>query len=153
MTLTPNRSKFVILLLVSAAFVAVGMFLVAQGKPLIGWLNICFFGPGAAVAIVSLLPGSHHLRLTDEGFEVCSLYRRWSVRWGDVQAFSPALVSRREMVCWNYAADYTGQRLGRVVANNLTGVEAGLPDTYGMTAADLAALLNQWRERHTGHAA
>lgn len=148
MKLTPRPSKFVILLLASAAFVAMGIFLVAQGKPLIGWLNIVFFGLGVAVAIISLLPGSNHLQLGDEGLEVCSLYRRWSVRWGDVQEFFPAVVSRREMVCWNYAPGYSGQRAGRVVASQLTGVEAALPDTYGMTAAGLADLLNEWRTRH-----
>lgn len=149
MKLTPRPSRFVILLLISGAFVAMGVFLLAQGKPLLGWLNIVFFGLGVVVAIVSLLPGSNHLLLTDEGFEVCSLYRRWSVRWRDVQAFFPAFVSRREMVCWNYAADYTGQRTGRALSTNLAGVEAALPDTYGLSAAALADLLNQWRERHT----
>ena len=149
MKLTPNRSKYVILLLASGAFVAMGAFLVLQGQPLIGWLNIVFFGLGVVVAIVSLLPGSNQLLLTEEGIEVRSLYRRWSVRWRDVQAFFPAFISRREMVCWNYAADYTDQRTGRVIANNLAGVEAALPDTYGLPAAVLADLLNQWRERHT----
>jgi hypothetical protein len=149
MKLTPRPSKFLILLLASAAFVAMGVFLVAQGKPLIGWLNIVFFGLGVAVAIVSLLPGSNHLQLDDEGLEVCSLYRRWSVRWGDVQEFFPAFISRRELVCWNYVPGYSGQRAGRVVASHLTGVEAALPDTYGMTPAALADLLNEWRIRHT----
>ena len=149
MRLTPLPSKFVILLLASAAFVAMGLFLVAQGKPLIGWLNIVFFGLGVAVAIVTLLPGSNHLQLGDEGFEVCSLYRRWSVRWADVDSFFPAFISRREMVCWNYVSGYSGQRTGRGVASQLTGVEAALPDTYGMTPAALADLLNQWRMRNT----
>lgn len=145
MTLKPRLSRFVLLLIVCAAFVAMGAFLVARGQTMLGWLNIGFFGLGVAVAIVSLLPGSNYLQLTREGMHVVSLYRRWSVRWNDVQEFFPALVARREMVCWNHAAGYDRQRTGRLLATGLAGVEAALPDTYGLSAEALAQLLNRWR--------
>ncbi|MFY2765148.1 STM3941 family protein [Arenimonas sp. MALMAid1274] len=147
MTLKPRLSRFVLLLLVCAAFVALGIFLVLRGQMLLGWLNVGFFGLGVAVAAISLLPGSNYLRLSRDGFEVCSLYRRGTVRWRDVQAFFPAEIARRPLVCWNYADDYDRQRAGRLLATELAGVEAALPDTYGLSADALAQLLNQWRAR------
>ena len=42
------------------------------------------------------------------------------------------------MVCWNYVPGYDKQKLGRRLAMGLSGVEAGLPDTYGRPAQELA---------------
>jgi hypothetical protein len=36
---------------------------------------------------------------------------------------------------------FDGQATGRRISAGLTGVEAGLPDTYGHTAPELAALM------------
>jgi len=65
-----------------------------------------------------------------------------------VQEFYPVVISNRKMVGWDYAPTYTAQSLGRKISRGMSGVEAGLPDTYGMSAESLATLLNDWRIQH-----
>ncbi len=136
--------KHLKLMVVSAGFVTMGGFLVARGQAF-GWLCIAFFGLGVVVAIVTMLPGASYLELRRDGFEFSSLYRKWFQRWSDVEEFFPQRIATNVMVCWNFAPGYVGQLRGRRVSAGLAGVEAALPDTYGMPAAELAALMNRWR--------
>jgi hypothetical protein len=57
-----------------------------------------------------------------------------------------AVVSIRQghvkMVGFNYVATYGRSHLGRRISRVIGGCEGGLPDTYGMTAAELATILN-----------
>lgn len=45
--------------------------------------------------------------------------------------------------------DVTGDSapLGRSMARSLSGVDGGLPDTYGLEPEELAGLMNVWRDR------
>ena len=122
--------------------------MIQRGELVVGWLSAGFFGLGIPLALISLLPGSSYLQLTPNGIEVSSLYRKWFVKWTDVQEFAPIRIATREMVGWNYSPSYTGQRLGRMAARGIAGIEAALPDTYGQSADALATLLNQWRTRY-----
>lgn len=142
--LRPSPWKHLALMVLSAGFVTMGGFLVAQGQAF-GWLCIAFFGLGVVVAIVTLLPGASYLELRQDGFECSSLYRKWFQRWSDVEEFFPQRIATSEMVCWNFAPGYVAQPRGRRVSAGLTGVEAALPDTYGLPASELAALMNRWR--------
>ena len=148
MRLKPSPWSLLLLLAISSGFVALGAFLIGQGELIGGWLCVCFFGLGILVALVSLLPGSNYLELTPSGIEVRTLFRKWFVRWTDVQEFFPVVVSTRRMVGWDYSPSYTAQLLGRSISRGLTGIEAALPDTYGLSAEALATLLNEWRARH-----
>ena len=148
MRLKPSPWSLLLLLAISSGFVASGAFLIGQGEFLGGWLCVGFFGLGVLVALVSLLPGSNYLELTTSGLEVSSLYRKWFVRWTDVQEFFPVVVSTKRLVGWDYSPTYTAQSLGRNISRGLAGIEAALPDTYGLSAEALATLLNEWRTEH-----
>ena len=148
MRLKPSPWRLLLLLAISAGFVGLGAFLISSGEPLVGWLCGGFFGFGVLVAIVSLLPGSSYLDLSSTGFETRALYRKWFVRWTDVQEFYPVVIANRKMVGWDYSASYTAHSLGRKISTGVSGVEAALPDTYGMSAETLATVLNEWRIRH-----
>lgn len=142
--LTPSRWKHLALLACCACLVALA-FLVGPRQSTLAWLTGGFFGLGVVVALIALIPGSGFLRLEPEGMSVRSLYRTWRVAWADVEDFYVASVAGREMVCWEYAAGFSGQPLGRAFSRAISGVEAGLPDTYRIPAAELASLLNEWR--------
>ena len=136
------------MLVISSSFVVLGVLLTDKDELLIGWLCAVFFGLGVLMALISLLPGSSYLDLTPDGMEIRSLYRKWFVRWSDVQEFFPTFVQHRPMTSWNYTKSFAGQRFGRKIASGLIGAEAILPDTYGMSAKDLSNLLNNWRTKH-----
>lgn len=142
--LTPNPWKHVALVLLSGGFVVMGAFLVARGHAF-GWLSVGLFGLGVVVGLATLVPGASYLELRQDGFEFSSLFRKWFQRWSDVDEFFPRRIATNVMVCWNFAPGYGGQPRGRKLSAGLTGVEAALPDTYGMPAAELAALMNRWR--------
>jgi len=145
--LTPSPLKHFGMLAICIAFVAIGV--LARGdNPALMWLVSGFFGLGAVVFIINLIPGSSFLELTAQGFTFRALYRTWHVPWTDVDGFLVANVGGRDMVCWNYAPGYDKQKFGRRLSSGLSGVEAGLPDTYGRSAGELAQLLNDWRQRH-----
>jgi len=147
MRLRPNPWKQTVLILICAAFVALGGFLVSRGDAF-GWVCVAFFGAGLLVFFLGLLPGSSYLELRRDGFEMSSLYRKWFVRWSDVESFFSRRIASNRMVCWDYVPEYQGHARGRRFSASLAGVEAALPDTYGRSANELAELMNEWRLRH-----
>jgi hypothetical protein len=148
LTLRPKRLKYLLFALLSAGFAAVGMLMLRDGNPT-GWVEILFFGAGALVFCVLLLPGSAYLKLDPGGFTLCSLFRSHSMRWFEVESFAADWIGARKMVVFNYSKFHRGQDRLRKVASTIAGYEAALPDTYGLTAEDLAAVMNDWRRRAT----
>jgi hypothetical protein len=133
--------------LVCAGFCFAGVFLIPR-NPVVAWLGLAFFGLGAILSlIVVLFPQISSLRLAPEGFYLRSIVRTQFISWGDVSLFGVASISMNEMVVFNYAATYTGQRLGRSLAFDLVGWEGALSDTFGMSAEELANLMNAWKRR------
>jgi hypothetical protein len=123
--LHPRRAKLVGLLLVSAAFVATGVWMVRAGQWL-GWLGIAFFGLGVAVSGLQLLPNSTYLRMGPDGFTVCTLFRSRSCRWSDVKAFEVRRVGRTEMVVFSFSRQPPGSTGLRRLNVRLAGAEAAV---------------------------
>lgn len=143
--LVPKRSSVVGLLLLCAAFVAGGLWLGLRGEPF-GFVCAGFFGLGVLAALVQLVPGSCFLRVDDTGITFASLFRRNAVPWSDIDEFC-VVVTRStgirvcETVGFNLAPTYDRATLGRRFSRAVAGCEGALPDTYGMKAVELAALL------------
>lgn len=148
-TLRPNRFKCLALLLLSCAFVAIGLNMVFDGNTvgwlIISWLSIVFFGLGALVFIVQLLPNAAYLQLDQEGFTVCSLFRSSSYRWSDVDTFEVTLIGLNRMVVFNFSESYHQALSMRQIATAISGYEGALPDSYSLSVPALAALLNEYR--------
>jgi len=147
LVLRPSRVKSLVMLLIGVAFTAGGIVMVRDGARW-GWFVLIFFGLCTVVFISLLLPNSAYLRLTPEGFEIRSLYRSFRNKWTDVTSFRAGRVGLNPMVMITFAPTYQRGRTARAVADALTGGEGGLPDTYGHSAKELAALLNEWRARY-----
>lgn len=150
-TLRPNRLKYLVILIVCVGFAVSGTFNVAKNS-LIGWIQILVFGSNAIVFGVLLLPGSAYLKLDPAGFTICSLFQARKLGWHEVDAFRVSTDRRRKLVVFNFSKLYQGQEFARKLASTVSGYEAGLPDNYGLSAEELAATLNQWRERATSSA-
>jgi hypothetical protein len=139
--LKPSLTKRLLLLLGALTFVVLGFWL-RTSDSIIAYLNIGFFGLCAVVFLIQLHPHSAYLNLTPEGFTFCSLFRKHSVLWRDVESFTPIRIGSSKLVGWTFTN--LSKSSGRLVALNqkLTGTDAALPDTYGMRAEDLSELLN-----------
>jgi hypothetical protein len=143
--------KMAFLTLGSGIFVSMGLWLL-QRQPYVALPCVIFFGLCALVGLVGLLPNSSYLTLTDEGFLFASLFRRHFVSWSDVQSFVPVKIQFNRMVGWNYSPAFRESQRLRGINTAIAGVEAALPDTYGMSAERLAELMNQLRDLYAGAA-
>jgi hypothetical protein len=134
----------ILVLVVSLVFVFGGSLVARESVPK-GIACMVFFGLCAAVAAINLLPGAAYLELSREHFTYCSLFRKRTVPFEQVREFLPFRVEHREKVGWNYVSTYRDQAALRRIGAVIAGVEGALPDTYGMSAQELAALLNSLR--------
>ncbi len=96
--------------------------------------------PCGAIAIVAAARAvaPRRLVLSPEGLTTTSLGRPTTRRWVDVDAFGVAPLPNLSIV--TFEAD------PRAAGSGARG--GALPETYGMNAADLAALLNEWKKRY-----
>jgi hypothetical protein len=146
-TFWPRRSKMVLLLACSSLFVAAGVWMLPR-QPIIGMASIIFFGLAAIIFAVTLHPKSAFLTLAPEGFTFASLFRKHFVPWSSVQSFAPARIGLNKMVGWNYMPGFQEHAKLRRANVAISGMEGGLPDTYGMSAEELCGLMNEIRKRH-----
>ena len=147
--LYPSRRSWSLMLLGCLVFCGMS-FVVIERNPWAGWAGFGMFGLGVVVSLLLLLfPGVSCLRLTAEGFHIGSPFRTSFTRWQDVAYSGVASISFNSVVVFNYSPSYTGLRLGRQLAFDLVGWEGALNDTYGMSAQELADLMNEWKRRST----
>jgi len=136
-------------LLVCLGFVCIGAFQVVQHAGSAGgWICVVFFGLCSAVFAASFNPHAAYLQIQNEGFIVCSLFRKSPmVRWEEVSSFRvarPSLGGHR-MVVYDWLAP-SNSRLRRV-NRRLIGATDALPESYGLRLEELTELLNAWRQR------
>lgn len=145
-TLYPNRSKAIWMLLLAVAFVACGIFIGIEGDPY-GYLVAAFFGLGIPVFLIQMLPDSAFLTIDEKGIVGANLFQKFSFAWSDIDEFFVVRmqthgISVHEMVGFNFVSTYDRARVARTLTKVTARCEGALPDTYGMKAADLAHLLN-----------
>ena len=139
--LRPSPGKWLAMVAISGALAWIGTRILAT-HPLVGWGCIVFFGLCGALALLNLWPGASRLVLDDDGFEIVSLFRRTRVRWAEVSRFGSTRVGMHRMVGFDFVDGHAASPRLRSVNRNLSGFQAALPDTYGRSAADLAAHLD-----------
>jgi hypothetical protein len=134
--LYPSKKKQMALLVLCLVFAAVGTMMImdhASG----GYFCAGFGLLGCVMFVVNLLPGASYLRLDEKTFTFCSLFRAHSVDWLDVEDFGVFRLRLKKMVAWNFVAGYRGQRRMTTLSKAISGFEAALPDTYGLSAIEL----------------
>ena len=132
----------------SVLFVAVSAVMLAQdGGDAKAWSVVLFFALGAVGFAATLLPGSASLTLDMDGFRVKQFYFVRKSRWKNVTDIDAGYLppSPTKVVLY-IDSQWSGWRLARWETTKL-GYDAALPDTYGMSADDLAELMVQWRDK------
>ncbi len=146
LTFYRSRKKWLLLLLIGGLFTAGGFWMVSDGASG-GWFVLAFFACGSVVAATMLLPGAGALTLDGDGFQATTLFRRRRSRWRDVTGFEPVSIppSTGKLVVYD-DSNLTGGTMAKL-STAIAGRNAGLPDTYGLSAEDLARLMTLWRDR------
>jgi hypothetical protein len=145
LTLYPSRKKWLLFFLIGALFAAGGGWMINRGEGS-GWFVLIFFGLAAIVAAAAMLPGAGGLTLDRDGFEVTNLFRSYRARWHDTAGFTAVRIPHAQMMVVYDDAKQSGKGLAQLNVA-IAGRGAGLPDTYGLSADDLAQLMAQWRDR------
>jgi hypothetical protein len=138
--------KWILILLVSGLFTVGGYFMVADRAPS-GWFVLVFFGACTIVAAMLLLPGAGGLSLDRQGFRATSLFRGFDARWQDVSGFEPVSIPPSLQKLVGYDDIKLAGRAAAKLSIAIAGHNSALPDTYGLSAQDLAWLMAAWRDR------
>jgi hypothetical protein len=149
-TLRPARGRTVRLLAVALFFLILGLLPSSAGAAL-RILDVLCFGTCAVVFAIQLARGSTYLRINDNGFVVRTMFRTTAmVPWSAVTGFAAGYIPPAPQRFVVYDVDPADPRLrvARQVARTFARHEAALPDTYGLSADELADLLNGWRILH-----
>jgi hypothetical protein len=149
-----SRLKLSYLLAGTAVFGGEAVYLLQNDR--FSWfatLALCFGAVGCAVAIpfmALLMVRGSLLRLDREGLLIRHGWRRQFVPWVKTSIFEVAVLptpSHQKMVVYN---DVASCGMIGTINIGITGRNAALPDSYGLSHEQLAWLLNQWRARALG---
>ncbi len=145
--LRPKLGKNILLLFASIIFTIGGYFMLDE-QPLEGWLGMMFFGLCSLVFLLQIIPGSTELTLTNDGFEMTSLFRKKLTKWKDVKVFRIGNLGRNQTVMFDYVNQHDGYKAGKSISKRLSGSHAALPTTYGLEANELLNLMNIWKKKY-----
>jgi hypothetical protein len=155
--LHPRRVKFVLFTLLMLAGTALGVGLVCTGERWGWWLAAGGVVMGVLFA-AGAIPRLNHLYLHREGFVVTALGYADARLWADVAEFEVVVTRRHGIPVYkNVVVRVRGPKapiwLVAVILRRPRNCDVFLPDTYGMKAPELAALLERWRQRAAEDAA
>lgn len=149
--LRPSKKKCLLMGLICVVFVIAGAWRIYKSNSVAGWLGIVFFGLGIVISFLQLLPNCSYLELTPEGFISRNLFLRTKVlKWTDVMDFSVVQFgSADRKVGFNFSKSLPLSEHRRILSRFICGREGVLPDTYGISAAELCALMIEWQKKHS----
>ena len=146
--LSSSRRRTFAFLLLSVVFGVIGVLMVGADAPY-GWM-VAAFGLVGTVVFTIMLLRPNRLELAEEGFTTVTLGRRWDVKWSECGKFRASVVDMSlrapSIVVFDCSAPSVQGHPLETAAQALAGANAALPETYGMSAADLAAGLNSYRD-------
>ena len=139
LTLKPGKIKNITLILISTAFIVLGISLLEKNM-LVAVLNIFFFGICLIIFIINMIPNSSYLTIDERGIEMKNLFRTTFIPWQAVSGFKTKFIFINKMVVF----DIDQKLLDSSKIKSKTGA---FPDTYGMSAKNLANLLNEYKAK------
>ncbi|WP_445431720.1 STM3941 family protein [Chryseobacterium indoltheticum] len=137
--LKPSKIKNIILILISVGFISLGITLLEKNL-LIAVLNIVFFGICLIIFIINMIPNSSYLTIDEKGIEMKNLFRTTFIPWQAVSGFKTKFIFVNKMVTFTIDE--------KLLKNSkMKGKTGAFPDTYGMSAKNLANLLNEYKAK------
>ena len=89
MTLYPSKIKWVLVILASIIFIALGIHLIGNNdtETLLGQILCVIFGLVILWSVLTLWPGSSWLKLGPDGIRNKVIFRTFHCRWSDINRF------------------------------------------------------------------
>jgi len=142
-TFRASRRKWSGLFAISVLFVALGVWMVVSGESF-GWYAIVFFAAGIVVAGWQLVVPAR-LTVTSTTIELVSMGKKWTLALSHCGPFTTWKNPEggHRLVVFDYVGD--SNKLLNRLSRQISGASSALPDTYGLSAEELADVLNQAR--------
>jgi hypothetical protein len=137
--LKPGKIKSVLFILISTTFIVLGITLLDKNM-FIAVLNIVFFGICLLIFAINFVPNASYLKIDERGIEMKNLFRTTFIPWQAVSGFKTKYIFINKMVTF----DIDEKLLENSKMKSKTGA---FPDTYGMSAKNLAELLNEYKAK------
>lgn len=143
-----DKKKAVVMLLASSAFVAAGISMIIRNEDvMVAWICALFFGLGVPVSIYMLMPGAGELRIDRNGIQMRAMFRPWKLSWSDINGFYVGRIragyASTKMIGIEYSDSYQKLRIGRQLANAMTGMQGALPNNFKCSAEEVCEVLNR----------
>lgn len=129
---------------IGAGFFVIGIGMIIREGDFLAWFVTLFFALVAGVGFNQLFGTGSRLELDADGFTIHNFGRETRERWDECADFKVYRVSRVEQVAYDRARDVDTHK--GEMNRTISGRSSGLPDTFGMTGEDLAALMGAYRE-------
>lgn len=139
LTLRPGKLKNIILILISIAFICMGITLMERNL----WaaiLIIFLFSISLIIFSIHLIPNISYLKIDERGLEVKNLSRITFIPWQVVSGFTTKQIFLNKVVMFDIDERFLEQ-------SKVKSKQGAFPDTYGMSAKKLAALLNDYKRQ------
>jgi len=143
----PSPFKALFGLIGSLLFMGAGLWIIDTGDNL-GWGVVAFFSFCAVVAGIRLIPNANHLKLSNEGFELRTLFINRFTPWNAVKHFSISDEANTEIVLVHYVNESVRPERSALWLSWNPQAEDALPNHYPIDTAALAARLNEWKTWH-----
>jgi hypothetical protein len=137
MTLRPSRTRWLALLVVAVTLSSAAM-----------WAMEDFFP--AIIALLNVIGIASRLDLGRDAFTCVTLFRSFTRKWKDCSTFDPVRVGVNKFVGFSSAEDDAAKPKLAAANKHMIGHSGMLPDTYGLSADELASLMNRFRARAMG---
>lgn len=146
MTLKPDRLRWLVVFLICAGFVAIAIWL-GPGDPVLFYGAGGFFLLCALIAAPLMFGVGASLTLDREGFTCRTLFRSFRRDWRVCSAFYPVSTGMRMHVGFSTAQDESAHPKIAAANRAIIGASGMLPDNFGLSAEELADLMNSYRAR------
>jgi hypothetical protein len=153
-----SRIKAIVLLAACLGFTLLGAVAIVKGEDDIlamGKPAALIFGIGALLAIIQI-SRPPVMTLTIEGVGVQTIFKRWFLRWDQVEDFfvyrppsiknsTGAMMAAGEMAAFNWTAPVAAEKRG--VFSGKKGADGGFGPGWSLSAADLVSVLRAAKAR------
>ncbi len=143
LTLRPGKFKNIILILISISFICMGISLIDRNL-WIAIITIFLFGISLIVFSINLIPNTSYLKIDERGLEMKTLFRTTFIPWQVVSGFTTKQIFLNKLVMFDIDENFL--RISKMKSR-----QGAFPDTYGMSAKKLAALLNDYKSQLNNH--
>lgn len=150
MTLRPSRTRWLALLVVAVTLSSAAVWAMEDFFPAMRWVVGIFFGVAAIIALLNVIGIASRLDLGRDSFTCVTLSRSFTRTWKDCSTFDPVRIGVNKFVGFSSAEDDAAKPKLAAANKHMIGHSGMLPDTYGLSAEELASLMNRFRARAMG---